>query len=106
MLLLAAQVVWPDGKVASFADARLSQASDVMVDDDGFHRLQGPPEWAAVWHGETGVTGRFYVCDLPRRALLRLDVEHDGATARWEFTTSDRGRLVYANRLVLPPKKP
>jgi hypothetical protein len=106
MLLLAAQVVWPDGKVASFADARLSQASDVMVDDDGFHRLQGPPEWASVWHGETGVTGRFYVCDLPRRALLRLDVEHDGATARWEFTTSDRGRLVYANRLVLPPKKP
>jgi hypothetical protein len=104
VLLLAAQVVWPDGKVASFADAKLSQASNVMVDDDGFHRFEGPPEWASVWHGETGVTGRFYVCDLPRRALLRLDVD-DGTTARWEFTTSDRGRLVYANRLVMPPKK-
>ena len=104
MRLLAAQVVWPDDKVASFADAKLSQASNVMVDDDGFHRLQGPPEWTSIWHGETSVTGRFYVCDLPRRALLRLDVEHDGATVRWEFTTADRGRLVYANRLVLTPK--
>jgi hypothetical protein len=42
---------------------------------------------------------------VPRGRTSRLDVEHDGAAARWEFTTSDRGRLVYANRLVLPPQK-
>jgi len=102
--LLAAQVVWPDGKVASFADAKLSQATNVDVDEDGFEVRRGPAEWTSLWHDEASVTGRFYVCNLPRRALLRLDVEHDGATVRWEFTTSSRGQLVYANRLVLGAK--
>jgi len=102
--LLAAQVVWPDGTVASFADAKLSHATNTRVDDDGVAWHREPPEWVPLWHDEAGVTGRFYVCNLPRPALLRVEVEHDGATARWEFTTSMHSRLVYANRLVLNPK--
>lgn len=102
--LLAAQVVWPDGRVASFADAKLSHATNIRVDDDGVAWHREPPEWIPLWHDEASVTGRFYVCHLPRPALLRLEIEQDGATARWEFTTSNRRQLVYANRLVLPPK--
>ena len=102
--LLAAQVVWPDGTVASFADAKLSHATNIRVDDDGVAWHREPPVWVPLWHDEAGVTGRFYVCNLPRPALLRVEVEHDGATARWEFTTSMHSRLVYANRLVLNPK--
>jgi hypothetical protein len=99
--LLVGRAVLPDGGPASFADAKLSQAKDVLVDDDIDAARRPPPEWVSLWHDEAGLTGRFSVCGLPRRALLRLDVELDGAIARWEFTTSDRRRLVYANRLVL-----
>ena len=103
--LLVARVVGSDGGAASFADAKLSHATNIPVDDDGHDVRREPPRWMPIWHDDAGVTGRFYVCDLPRRALLRLDVELDGATARWEFTTSNRGRLVYANRLVLATEK-
>lgn len=103
--LLAGRVVLPNGEPASFAEARLSQAKGVLIDDNIDAARRPPPEWVPLWHDEAGVTGRFYVCHLPRRALLRLDIELDGATARWEFTTSDRSRLVYANRLVLKTTK-
>ena len=105
VLLVAARVVRSDGKPAAFADAKLSKAMNVVTDDDHLANRREPHDWDSIWHDEAGATGRFYVCDLPRRALLRLEVELDGATARWEFTTSDRGRLVYANRLVLDAAK-
>jgi len=103
MLLLAARVVRSDGEGAAFAKAKLSRAQNVVV-GERLSSPSGPQDWLSVWRGEASVTGRFYVCDLPRRALMRLDVELDGATARWEFTTPDGERLVYANRLVLKPK--
>jgi hypothetical protein len=103
--LLVARIVWPDGRGVAFADAKLSQATNVAVDDDGHAVRREPPDWVSIWHDDVGVTGRFYVCNLPRPALLRLDVELDGATARLEFTTSKRPQLVYANRLVLSAAK-
>ena len=103
--LLAVRIVNPDGQAASFADAKLSHATNIPVDDDGHDVRREPPHWVPIWHDEAGVTGRFYVCDLPRNALLRLDAELNGATARWEFTTSKHGQLVYASRLVLATEK-
>jgi hypothetical protein len=103
--VLVGRVLLPNGDPASFADAKLSQAKNVFVDDGGLGAGRAPPEWVSLWHDEAGVTGRFYVCNLPRHALLRLDVELNGANTRWEFTTSDRQRLVYANRLVLTAVK-
>ena len=105
MLLLAARVVRPDGKPAAFANAKLSRALNVVAEDDHVLDRHEPRDWDSIWHDEAGATGRFYVCDLPRQALLRLEVDLDGATARWEFTTSKRDRFVYANRLMLDAAK-